>query len=147
MQFGVIDLALVGLDRTIELADGCGLGVELLLGDDAFLEKQFVTLQVHFGVVALGLILGELTLGLFELNLKGARIDFREQIALFHILPFFESDIDELAVDPAAHGDRVERSDRSKSVQIDGKIAFGGGRDNDRNAENACAAATSASFA
>ena len=40
LQLGVINLGLIGFDGAIELADRSSLGVQLLLGNDAFLKKQ-----------------------------------------------------------------------------------------------------------
>jgi len=40
----LFDLALIRLDRAIKLANQCSLSVELLLGDDALIEKKFEAL-------------------------------------------------------------------------------------------------------
>src|SRR5262249_37064802 len=85
LQLGVIYLPLIGLDGAIELADRRALSVELLFWNYAFLIEQFVALQVDFGILALRLILGELSLGLLQLNLKRTWVDFPEKIARFYV--------------------------------------------------------------
>src|SRR5262249_32443864 len=92
LQLGVVNLALIGFDCAIELTDGRGLCVELLLRDDAFLKKQFVALQVDFRVFALRLIFRKLSFSLLQLNLKRAWIDFRKKITGLYVLPLLEGD-------------------------------------------------------
>src|SRR5882762_7313963 len=135
LKLCVIDLRLIGLDRSVELADGGALRIELLFWDNAFLIQQLETFQIHLGVFALSDIFGQLALGLFELHLKRTRIDFGKEIANFYKLAFFKGDVDELAINPAADGDGVERSNSAKAVEVNGKIAFGRGSDNNGNAE------------
>src|SRR5713101_7985767 len=80
LQLGVIDLALIGLNGAVKLANQRRLSVELLLGDDAFLKKKLESLEIHFGVSALSLIFGQLPQGLGKLDLEGTRVDLREKI-------------------------------------------------------------------
>src|SRR5260370_16702880 len=87
MQLGVVDLALIRRDGAIKLADQCGLGVELLLRDHAFLKKKLESFEINFGVFALGLILGELPHSLCKLDLKRTRIDFFQKISSLSELP------------------------------------------------------------
>src|SRR5205807_1548369 len=82
LKFGIVNLALIGFDGAVKLTDKRGLRIELLLRDHAFVKKKPVTLQVGFRVLALGLILGKLAFGLFELDLKRPRINLYEKIAL-----------------------------------------------------------------
>ena len=93
--------------------------IELLLRNDAFFEQKPVAFKIDFGVLALRLILGELTLGLFELDLEGTRINLREEIPLMHVLTFAKSNIDELPVYAAAHGYGVEGGYGSQAVEVD----------------------------
>jgi len=104
---------LVRFNGTIELAHQRGLGIELLLRNDAFFEEKLVALEIHFGVLALGLVLGELALGLFKLDLKRPWINLHEKVALVNKLAFFKGHIDNLPVHAAANGDGVEGGDGS----------------------------------
>ena len=120
MELGVIDLRLIGFDRAIELAYGGALRIELLLRNDAFLEKQLKALKVYFGVLALSHILCKLAFGLFKLNLKRARVNLRKEFALLNKLAFLECDVNELTVNAAANRDGVVRLHRAKAVEING---------------------------
>jgi hypothetical protein len=131
LEFGVVDLRLIRRNRSIKLADQRGLRVELLLRNDAFLEKKLESLEIHFGVPALGLIFGELPLGLFKLDLEGTGVDLREKIPSVDELTFLERDTDKLAINTAADGYGVESGDRTEAVKIDWQVAaLGGGNDN-----------------
>ena len=139
LEFGVVDLSLIRGNRSIELPDQCGLGVKLLLGNHAFLEEKFEPFEIYFGVSALGLILGKLPQGLFQLDLEGAGVNLREKIAFVDELTFLEGDTDELAIDAAAHGDGVEGGDRAEAVKIDGQVAALSGGNDHRHYEAASA--------
>jgi hypothetical protein len=123
LQLGIVNRPLVRFNGAIELAHKRGLGIELLLGDNAFLEQKFESLKVNFGVPALSFILGELTLSLFELDLKGTRIDLRKNFALVNKLAFLESDVDELAIHAATNCDSIEGGDGADAVEINGQVA------------------------
>ncbi len=118
------------------------LGIELLLGNDAFAEEQFVALRIGLRVFALGLILGQRTLSLLQHYLKRARIDLGKHLALLHELTFLESHADELAVDAAVHGDGVECRDSSQAGEINGQIAVLRGGDHNGNAGHAAGTGT-----
>ena len=75
LQLGVINRALISLDRALKHADLRTLCIELLLGDDALFVEKLETLIVHLHVAKLRLIFGELTLSLLELNLERTGID------------------------------------------------------------------------
>src|SRR6266700_506584 len=94
LKLGVVDLSLIGFDSAIELADGSGLRIELLLRNNSFFEEQLKTLEVSFGILALRDVLGKLAFGLCQLNLERPGIDLREKIAGLNVLAFLESDID-----------------------------------------------------
>src|SRR5207302_245150 len=98
LQFGVVNLALIRGDRAIKLANQCCLRVKLLLRDDTFLKEKLVALEIDFGVLALRLILGELTLGLFELDLKRSWVNLDQNIPLVNVLTFLEGHVDNLTV-------------------------------------------------
>ena len=135
LKLGVVDLSLIGLDSAIELANGSGLRIELLLRNNAFLEEQLKALEVCFGVLALREVLGKLAFGLFQLNLERPGIDLREKIADFNVLALFKSDIDKLAIHATANGDRAQRSNGTEAVEINGKVAFGCRGYHNRNTE------------
>ncbi len=139
LQLGVVDLALIRRDGAIKLADQCGLRIELLLGNDAFLKKKLESFEIHFGVFALSLILGELPLSLRKLDLKRTRIDLCEKISFVYELTFLKCDTDELAIDAAANRDGVESGDRADAIEVNGQVAaLCGGNDNRHN-QIACA--------
>src|SRR5260370_5942691 len=131
LQLGVVNLALVRRDGAVKLPNQCSLSVELLLRDHAFFEEEFVALKIDLGIFALGLVLGELPQGLLQLDLKGTRINLREEIAFVDELAFLERDTEELAVDAAANGYGVEGGDGAKAIEIHGQVATLGGGNND----------------
>jgi hypothetical protein len=106
------------------------LRIELLLGNDAFLEKKLEALEIHFSVSALSLILGELPQGLRKLDLERTRIDLRKEISFVDELAFLERDTGELTVHAAANRDGIEGRDGAKAIEIDGQVAtLGSGND------------------
>src|SRR5260370_9179915 len=134
LQLGVGELALIRRDGAIKLADQCGLGVELLLRDNAFLKKKLESFEINFGVFALGLILGELPHSLCKLDLKRTRIDLCEKISFVYELTFLKCNTDELTIDATANGDGVESGDRAKAIEVNGQVAaLCGGNDNRHN--------------
>jgi hypothetical protein len=130
LEFRVVDLALIRSNRSVKLADKRGLRVELLLGNNVFLEKKLESFEIHFRVSALSLIFGELSQCLFKLDLEGSRIDLREEISFVDELTFLEGDTDELAIDAAADGDGIESSDRAETVEVHGQVAASCGGNN-----------------
>src|SRR5260370_16879558 len=96
LQLGVVDLALIRRDGAIKLADQCGLGVELLLRDHAFLKKKLESFEISFGVFALGLILGELPHSLCKLALAATRTHLSQNISSLDALPFLHSNTSRL---------------------------------------------------
>jgi hypothetical protein len=74
-------------------------------------------------IAELCLIFGELPFRLLELNLERTGIDIYEVLALMDELTFLKIDLGDLAVDTGANGHGVERGYRSKSVEIDRKVA------------------------
>src|SRR5260370_4989528 len=130
LELGVVDLALIGGDGAIKLADQCGLCIKLLLGNDAFLKKKFESFEIYLSVSALSLIFGELPQGLCELDLERTRIDLREKVSFVDELAFLEGHTDELTVHATANRDGVESGDRAKTIEIDRQVAtLGGGND------------------
>ena len=122
-----VDVALVGLDGRRDLRHGGGLGVELLLRDEAALDQGLVALEIEARVAERGLVLGELALDLHELGLEGPRVDLGQHVAGLDDLAFLEGGPHELAVDPAADRHRVQRGDRAEAGQVDGQVTGPGG--------------------
>ena len=90
-------------------------------------------LQVVLRVLQRRFVLGLLRDRLIEGGLVGPRIDLGQNITLLHHLALFEIDLGDLAVDPAAHRDRVVRLDDAEAVEIDGEIGLSHRRDGDRD--------------
>ncbi|KSK87698.1 hypothetical protein APA35_28855 [Pseudomonas aeruginosa] len=80
-EAGVVDLALVGTDGALQLADLGFLGIQGLLGDRVLGIQPLVALQVDLGVLQLRLVLHQRALGLGQRRLVGARVDHRQQVA------------------------------------------------------------------
>ena len=68
---------------------------------------------------------------LIERRLIRARIDLNENIAFLDHLALFEGDLDDLAIDSAAHKNGLVRLDDAEPVQIDWEIGFFRLRDGD----------------
>ena len=133
LEANAVDLPLVGLDGRRELGDRGGLGVHLLLRDEAALDQGAVALEIHARVGQRGRVLGELRFRLGELGLEGAGIDLGQQIARPHDLALLEQRPHELAVHPAADRDDTEGGDRAEPVEVDAEIAAAGGDGHDRH--------------
>jgi hypothetical protein len=145
LQIGVIDLRLIGLNSAFVLSDGRCLRIELLPGNQSLIQQQLVPLTFRCCRFQQSLIARELALGLSELNLKRAFVDFRQEVALIDELAFPESDINELTVDPAPdrHGVRCGR--RAETAQINRHVdPLCRNRDNRRTAAGAASSAASA---
>src|SRR5882762_9306298 len=138
LEFGAVNRTLITLNGAFKLPDLRPLGVDLLLGNNAFFVQKLKALVVHLHVAELRLILSQLPLGLLELNLEGARIDVDQVLALVDELAFLEIDLGDLAVDAAADGYRVEGGDGAKAVEIDGKIAAQRAGNHHGHCEAAC---------
>jgi hypothetical protein len=123
LQLRVLDLAAVDAHRALVLADEGELGVDLLLGDRVLLEQRLVALQVELRVLEQRAVPGELALGLLELHLEGARIDFGKEVALLHRLSFLEKDAHQLAVDARAHRDGSQGRHRAQAAHDDIDVA------------------------
>ncbi len=64
------------------------------------------------------MILRQLPLSLGQLDLEWSGIDFRQQIAGFHLLPFGKVQGHQLAVDPAGDGNGIGGGDGAQPDQI-----------------------------
>ena len=122
MGLRVVDRCLVALDLCIELVDFRLLRVELLPRGVILLGKSAVALEIELRIFQVGFVLRFFGLRHFERRLKGPRIDLHEHIAFIHHLALAKSDLDHLAIDPAAHGHGVVGLHDAKTVQVDRKV-------------------------
>jgi hypothetical protein len=106
--------------------------VEILPCDDILRVQFLVPLELALRVDQACAVARHLAFGLGELDLEGARIDLREQIAFLDHLPFLEEHVHQLAIDPGVHGDGLERRDRADLGEIQVEVAALGSRRGDR---------------
>ena len=99
------------------------LGVDQLRRGPALGPQFVVAVEIGEGVGELGLIAIAGGGHLVELGLIGTRIDFGEQVAGIHGLPFGEGDLGDLSLDLAAHHDGVVGDDGADAAQIDRHVA------------------------
>ena len=133
LGLGIVDRRLIALDLGGQLIDHRLLRVDLLLGGVILLGQAERAVEVEPRVLQVGLVLRLLGQRLVERRLIGPRIDFDEGIALLHHPALLEQDLDDLAVDAAAHGNGAERLHRPETVQIDGEVRLLHRRDGDRD--------------
>ena len=88
LQLGAVDLALVGLDRALVLANQRFLRIDLLLRNRILREQRTVALEVELRVLEQRLILGHLALRLRQLDLERAGIDLGKELARLDDLAF-----------------------------------------------------------
>jgi hypothetical protein len=144
LEFGAVDGPLISLDGALKLPDLRALRIDLLLGDYALFVEKLKALVVHLHIAKLRLVLGELSFGLLELNLKWAGIDIDEILTLVDELAFLEVDFRDLTVYAAANRYGVKCGDRTQSVEVHGEIAMLGGCYDHRYYESACACSLAA---
>ena len=126
VQFGAIDLRLIGLHHAFGLGDGGFLGGELLFGNGVLREQLRVAIEIDAGVVQGGLVARLLAKGHVELDLVGARVDFHQEIALVDEVAFVVEHLHQLAVYAALHGYGVDGDDRAEAGDVNRDIAFTG---------------------
>ena len=78
--------------------------------------------------------LGEVTLGLIERDLEGARIDYGKQIALVDELAFLKIHADQRPVDLRLYGNGIESRHGAEPFEINRHIAKPDSGCNNRNA-------------
>ena len=137
LGLGIVDRRLIALDLGGQLIDHRLLRVDLLLGGVILLGQAERTVEIEPGVLQVGLVLRLLGERLIERRLIGPRIDFHEGIALIHHSALLEGDLDDLAVDAAAHGDGAERLHCPEPIQVDGEIGLLHPRHGDRDRRRA----------
>ena len=94
------------------------LCVELLFRNRVFAVRKLVAIQIDVRIFQKRFVALVLTLRLFELGLERARIDLREQVALFDHLTFAVVDTHQLTIDAALNSHRVHGRDRSEGVDV-----------------------------
>ena len=97
-----IDLRLVGEDVRLILGDQVGLGVELLARYRVGLGEVLIALEIDLRGFEQRLVARKRALRIGERQFVGARVDFRQEIALLDDLAFRVSDVDEIAADLAS---------------------------------------------
>jgi len=122
LEFGVVNLRLIRLDRAFELAHLRLLRIDLLARYHSLFEQQLIALVVDLDVFELRLVFRELAFGLFELYLERTRIDLDERVTLVDVLAFGEVDFDDLAVYAAPDGDGVERRDIAQTFEVNRQV-------------------------
>ena len=116
---------LVGLNGAQQLSNQGFLRIELLLGNGVLRPEFFVALTIQFCVLEQGLVPGQLSLGLQDLNLKSTRIDLGQQLARFDRFALNKSKGFELTIDFGANHSRVDgtqcahRRHRGRDVHLD----------------------------
>ena len=93
--------------------------VDLLARGEILRGEVGVALQIELRVFQARLVLRFLRKRLIEGGLVRARIDLGEKIAFLDHLALSERDLDDLAVDAAAHGHGVVGLHGAESVEID----------------------------
>ena len=126
LQPGVIHHPAIRLDHALVLAHQRGLGIELLLGDRILREQGAVTRQIRLGVAELRLVARHLTLGLRQLHLERARIDFCQQFTRLHHLALAKQQAQQLAIHAAAYGHGIGRYGSAQAVDVDVHVASAG---------------------
>src|SRR5271166_7020597 len=119
LRLGVVDRRLIAFDLRGEFIDRSLLRVELLPRDGILLGEPSVAHKIELSVLEARLVLRLLRNRLIERRLIRAWIDLDENIAFLDHLAQFEVDLDDLAIDSAAHKNGLVRLDDAEPVQID----------------------------
>lgn len=121
LEAGVGGVGLAGELLGLEGAGGIGDGLELFLGDESALVQGAVTVDLRLGGAELDLDALKVGLGGAQGVLKGAGIDLKEAVALFHVLAFDEVDLHERAGDLRADGGGATGLDGSDGLESEGQ--------------------------
>ena len=109
---------LAGLHHPFVNLDFREEGVERLLVDVIVLGELSVALDVEGVYFQLGLRLPQIALRLHDRGRIGARVDFRENVALLHELPLLEIYFDNLSGNLRYNVDAVQRGNGSEGVYV-----------------------------
>ncbi len=123
LDLGRRDVRPVAFHRSRGLAYQRLLVVEVLCRDHALLVQGSIPLQRDLGIEQRGLVFRQLPFSLGQGRLVGTRVDFHQQVALMHRLPFLEGDLHNLAVDPRLDRHGVERGHGAYRGQIAVEVA------------------------
>ena len=133
LNVGGIDQRLIGFDGVLQLRHLRLLGIHQLRRGIALLRQRGVAVEISERVRQLRLIAIAVRRQLVDLGLIGTRIDLRQQIADMDGLAFGEIDADELALNLAAHDDRVVGDNGADAGQIDRYVVLSDCSGNDRH--------------
>ena len=122
IHLDALDLSLIVLDGPFILTDQSLLGIQLLLLDRILRPQHLIALQVEPRVLQQSLVARQLSLELSQLRFERTRVDFSQQVPLVDELTFLEPDAHQLSIDAGMDGDGIQRSDRSKSVEVDADV-------------------------
>ena len=127
VQLRRVDLALVGLHRSLVLGDQRLLRGELLLGDRVLCEERLIALEIYVRVCEQRRVADQGPLGLLERYLVGPRVDLDERVAVLDLLALLEGDVLDLSADLALHRHRGERRHGAQANERNGHVARAGG--------------------
>ena len=147
VQLGAVDLPLIGSDNALILRDQSLLRGELLLGDGVLFDQLLVTAEIHLRVLEQRLVADQGALGLLELHLVGARIDFEQRRALLHDIAFLVVDLHQLPVHARFHRDGIDGGDVAQTGDVLADIAADGLHRHHRDGAEAAAALAAAALA
>ena len=133
LNVGGIDERLIGFDGVLQLRHLRLLGVQQLRRGIARLRQRGVAVEIGQRIRQLRLIAVSVRRQLFDLGLIGTRIDLRQQIAGMDGLAFGEIDADELALNLAAHDNRIVSDDGADAGQIDRHVVLSDCAGDDRH--------------
>lgn len=118
LQLGAIHVGPIADQAGLRLGDQRSLGIQLLTRDQIIFGEALVAHQIASGVVQQRRIARQRSLGLLQLDLERAWVDFSQQIAGLHLLPLREVQLHQLAIDPAAHGHGIGGGDGAQPAEV-----------------------------
>ena len=133
LHIGGIDERLIGFDCVLQLRHLRLLGIQQLRRGIARLGQRGVTVEIGLRIRQLRLIAISVRGQLFDLGLIRTRIDLRQQVAAVNGLTFGEIDADKLALNLAAHDNRVVGDDGADARQIDRHVVLSDRSGDDRH--------------
>src|ERR1041385_1507569 len=124
LNSGILQLALVELNDSLVLMDGCGLSIENLLWDGISGVRGLVTVEIEVRVLEQCFVARILPFNLSKLGLEWTRIDFDQGIALMNHLPLVVAYGHELSVHAAFYGNCLKRRHEPKRIDINSNVAL-----------------------
>src|SRR5205823_8923816 len=138
LQLRAFDWTLVRFDRSFILFDRGSLGIELLLGNGVLAVQDPVTFQINACICEKRLVALHLTFGLRELNLKGTRIYFRNQISGRNHLSFANGDPQEFSINAASERHCIQSSNGAQAIEVNRLISCFSRRSDHRYCRHRC---------